>query len=316
VNIADADSPVSSGDWPTSWTIGPSVSKPRWESTSVAYNGKIYLFGGWMSGSSTATQQVDMYDPAANKWTTLGYMPVPHTHSEVAVDEAHGVFYFAGGLFGSFPGVVTNKVFKYDVATNKYTEMDSLPSNHEGGSLSLVNNELHYIGGAGDEREVDISDHLVLDLDNQAAGWQSAPSMPDPRDHFAQVVLDGKIICIGGEFGHDQFHIQQDFVDSYDPIAKTWTRLESIPQKKSHDESGTFIAPNGHIISAGGQIDDYGQTANVIDYDPATGHWTTIGTLPKALMGPVVQQLGDKIIVTTGNDGKGPITSLWIGDLS
>lgn len=316
VNIADADVPVSGEGWPASFSSGPDAPKRHWESASVAFEGKIYIFGGWMSGSSTATQQVDMYDPAANKWTTLGYMPVPHTHAGLAVDAANRTFYFAGGLYGSFPGTVTNKVFKYDVATNKYSEMDPMPSNHEGGALVFLNNKLHWIGGAGDERSVNVADHLVLDLGNQAAGWTSAAPMPDARDHFAHVVLDGKIIAIGGEFGHDKFHIQQNLVDSYDPATDTWTRLASIPQARSHNESSTYVAPNGHIISAGGQIDNYKQTADVIDYDPATKKWTTIGKLPKPLMGPVVQQIGNKIIIATGNDGVGPITTTWIGELS
>jgi hypothetical protein len=32
--------------------------------------------------------------------------------------------------------------------------------------------------------------------------------------------------------------------------------------------------------------------------------------------GPVVQQVGDKIIVTTGNQGNGPTTTTWIGKLT
>ena len=78
--------PVSNGSWPTSWATGAPLSKQRWESTSTAMNGKIYLFGGWMSAGSTGTQEYDSYNPATNTWTYLGYMPVSHTHSALAAD--------------------------------------------------------------------------------------------------------------------------------------------------------------------------------------------------------------------------------------
>ena len=315
VTIADANSPITSGAWPTSWTLGPSISKPRWESTGLSLDGKVYVFGGWMSASTTATQQYDVYDPATNKWTTLGYMPVPHTHADAAVDEANHVIYFAGGYFGNYPGIPSNVVYKYDALTNKFTQMVSLPQNHEGGALVLVNNTLHYIGGVGDVRSDDIDTHLVLDLNNQAAGWQSAPAMPDPRDHFAHAVIGNKIYCIGGEFGHDTLHLQQNFVDVYDTVAQTWTRVASVPQARSHDESSTWVTADNKIISAGGQTDNFGQSDLVFEYDPVADKWTTIGKLPEPLMGPVVQRIGNEIIVATGNAGKGPITTTWIGQL-
>jgi N-acetylneuraminic acid mutarotase len=316
VNIADANNTPAAGGWPASWSAGPAIPKARWESSAVAMDGKVWVYGGWMSASTTGTQQFDMYDVAANKWTTLGYGPVPHTHAGVAADPASHVIYFAGGLYSNYPGTPANGAWKYDTIAKKWSTLPSMPENHSSGTLKLVNNQLHYIGGVLDDRETNTGRHLVLDLDNLAAGWTVAPSMPDPRDHFASVVLNGKIICIGGEFGHDITHDQQSLVDEYDPIAKTWTRLASMPINKSHAESATYVTPDGKIIVAGGQVDDWKSTNNVVEYDRAKNQWTTLGTLPVALQGPVVQQVGNKIVVTTGNQGSGPTTNTWVGVLT
>jgi N-acetylneuraminic acid mutarotase len=139
--------------------------------------------------------------------------------------------------------------------------------------------------------------------------------MPSPRDHFSSAVLNGQIYVFGGEFGHDLLHDQQALVHRYDPIAKTWTQLANMPTPKSHAESGTFVTPDNKIIVAGGQIDHWKSTDEVVEYDPATNTWKTIGKLPRPLQGPVVQQVGSKIIVTTGNPGAGPIKTTWIGEL-
>jgi N-acetylneuraminic acid mutarotase len=314
VNISDASTPIT-GNWPSSWTVGPTIPKARWESSSVLMDGKIWVFGGWMAASSTGTQQVDVYDIAANKWTTLGYAPIPHTHSLPVEDAANHVIYFLGGLFGSYPGIPTNRVWKYNTLTKVWSELPPMPENHSSGGVALVNGELHYIGGVQDDRDLNVGRHIYLDLDNLAAGWKVAADLPDPRDHFGCIVLGGKIYAIGGEFGHDITHDQQALVDRYDPVSKTWQRLASMPVAKSHFECSTFIL-NGKIVAAGGQIGDYKSTDDVSMYDPATNKWSTLGKLPAPLQGPVVQQYGNKIIVTTGNKGSGPINNTWIGILS
>jgi N-acetylneuraminic acid mutarotase len=314
LSISDATATQTTG-WPTSWATGPLIPKTRWESSSVAMDGKVWVYGGWMSAATSGTQQFDVYDVAKNTWTTLGYGPVPHTHAAVAADPANHVIYYAGGYFGNYPGVLSSGVWKYDTIAKKWSTLPSMPQGQSAGALALVNNELHYIGGVGEQHDVNIGRHLVLNLGNTAAGWKTAPSMPDPRDHFSHVVLNGKIIVIGGEFGHDAEHDQQALVDEYDPIAKTWTSLASMPIEKSHAESSTFVTPDGKIIVAGGQIADFKATDNVVQYDRAKNQWVTLGKLPMPLMGPVVQQVGNKIIVTTGSQTVGGIRNTWIGTL-
>jgi N-acetylneuraminic acid mutarotase len=311
-----ADAPQSLADWPASFHTVASAPRGRWESSSVALDGKIWLFGGWVSASTVGTQYVDVYDVASNKWTSLpNKAPIPHTHAAPAVDAANHVIYFAGGLFGDYPGTPTNQVWKFDTRTLVWTQMPSLPVNRSSGALVLINNELHYFGGVLDEREVNTDRHDVLKLGDSS--WTSAPPMPTGtgRDHLAGVALGGKIYAIGGEYGHDQFHLQQSLVQSYDPIAKTWSQIASLPTPKSHFESGTFVY-DGRIFCCGGQIANYGSTDEVDVFDPATGKWTIAGRLPAVLQGPVVQRVGDQIVVTTGNTGNlVALKTTWVGNI-
>ncbi|MEO6434994.1 MAG: kelch repeat-containing protein [Tepidisphaeraceae bacterium] len=316
VTIADNDSnPTPDGDWPTSWTTAEVGKRNRWESGAAVIDGKIWVFGGWYADSDLATQSYDLYDPATNKWTFKGTMPVPHSHSALAADDANNVIYFAGGLFGSYPGIPTNKVWKFNTLSNTWSELPSMPENHSSGGLALVNNELHYLGGTLDDRETNTGRHVVLNLNNTAAGWTVAPSLPSPRDHLGVIVAAGKIYAIGGEFGHDLGHQQQSLVHRYDPVAKTWQQLASMPTRKSHFEAALFVNPQGKIIVAGGQVDDYASTDEVVQYDPLTNTWDVIGKLPTKNQGGVVQQIGSKIYVHSGNPGTGPTKLTWIGAL-
>jgi N-acetylneuraminic acid mutarotase len=279
-------------------------------------DGKIWNFGGWFSASTNGTHDYAVYDPTTNQWKDLGQAPIPVTHSLPAADPAHHVIYFLGGLDGDYPGVPTNKVWKYDTLTNKWSDFFPMPEVHSAGGAVLINNEIHYFGGVEQNHDINVGHHIVFNLNNPAAGWQDAPDMPMPRDHFSTAIYNGKIYCFGGEFGHDKQHLQQSIVQVYDPIAKTWTRLADMPTPKSHSEAATFVTPSGKIIVAGGQIANFGVTDEVAQYDPASNTWSVIGRLPRAMEGPVVQEIGNMLIVSTGNPGGGPINSTWIGMLS
>jgi N-acetylneuraminic acid mutarotase len=67
---------------------------------------------------------------------------------------------------------------------------------------------------------------------------------------------------------------------------------------------------------AGGQVGKWISSDEVVSYDPAANRWTTLGKLPDALQGPIVQQVGNKVIVSGGNTGSNILTrNTWIGTL-
>ena len=316
VTISDNDVPTSTGEWPTSWTSGPANTRQRWESAAVVMDGKLWNFGGWMSASTVGTHDYAVYDPATNKWTDLGQAPIPVTHSLPAADPAHHVIYFLGGLDGEYPGTPTNKAWKYNALNNTWSDMPAMPQVHSSGGAVFINNELHYFGGVEQDHDIDVKRHIVLNLNNLAAGWQSAPDIPVALDHFSTALVNGKIYAFGGEFGHDKQHLQHADVQIYDPVAKSWSTGANMPTPKSHNEAATFVTPDGKVIVAGGQTANFTETDEVVKYDPVADSWTRIGSLPRALEGPVVQQIGDTIIVTSGNPGTGPINTTWLAKLT
>ena len=57
-----------------------------------------------------------------------------------------------------------------------------------------------------EDRDTDSADHWVLDLDGVLDGfakWKSAAPIPEPRNQFGTVTLDGKIYAMGGQYHHD-----------------------------------------------------------------------------------------------------------------
>src|SRR5258708_40246655 len=85
-----------------------------------AINGKLYVAGG-LDGNGALTNVVEVYDPAANNWTTLAHMPAAVTNA--ASVALNGQLYVFGGNNGT--GHVATRQ-RYDPHKNKWRSLLTL----------------------------------------------------------------------------------------------------------------------------------------------------------------------------------------------
>ena len=296
------------------------LSRTALEGYGRVVNGKLYTFGGYSSVTPFSIDNTgDVYDPTTNRWTYLGTIPVPETHSGVAVDDSTGSIYFVGGLRGSVQASHSSDVYRYDTATNKWSKLPSLPApiGALGTRHSLTGSFTISAGSARQPRcrflnplcvVADRSCRRRCDMDDRGRHADCTDQLHQRR------IVNGKIYIMGGEVGHDLLHEQQVETDAYDPATDSWTRIADMPMPKSHDESGTFVV-DGKIVVAGGQVDDFVSTNNVSEYDPASDRWFVLPSLPNTLAGAIVQKIGSKLYAVSGYDGVSGITTLqtWTG---
>jgi hypothetical protein len=98
-----------------SWTTGAPLPAPQ-TGTNVAFNNKIYNFGGNPGPQTTVT----IYDIATNTWSPGASMPVATTYGRATV--ACQYAYYVGGI----AGITTNAVFRYDFAAGTWATMAPL----------------------------------------------------------------------------------------------------------------------------------------------------------------------------------------------
>jgi N-acetylneuraminic acid mutarotase len=107
----------------------------------AALNGRLYVVGGAdYFGSALATVQV--YNPAADSWTSRAPMPTPRFNPAVAV--LNGMIYAIGGGTSNVP---LGAVEAYDPATDNWTSKPSLPTPRWGLGVGVVNGVLYAVGG-------------------------------------------------------------------------------------------------------------------------------------------------------------------------
>ena len=92
------------------WSTGAPLPAPQ-TGANVAFNNKIYNFGGNPGPQSTVT----IYDIATNTWSNGAAMPVAITYGRAAVASLLGSYaYYAGGI----TTVTVNTLYRYDFAAN------------------------------------------------------------------------------------------------------------------------------------------------------------------------------------------------------
>src|SRR5205823_9718263 len=93
------------------------------QGTIGAWNGKIYVAGGFIGGTSV-TNALRIYDIATNTWTSGANMPTSPGVEAAAGAVVNGKFYVMGG--DDFTNSL-NTTFIYDIATNTWTMGATLP---------------------------------------------------------------------------------------------------------------------------------------------------------------------------------------------
>lgn len=305
VALAPSATPIAAVDAaPTriSWTRGITAPRELSEAQGAVVKGKLYMFSGYTDLTFVPRSfEAFVYDPATQRWSTLAKMPRPITHAGLAVSGDN--IYLAGGVVGDSTGAkfdATNEVWRYNVVSNTWSAMPPLPAPRGAGELAILGRTLHYFGGTGLDRYVSVGNHWTLALDGGKT-WQTAAPLPNPRNHLADAVVDGKLYVIGGQHGHNETLVTQRSVHMWDPKQPTgWTEMAKLPAARSHIGGGTYVV-NGAIYVVGGEIAHTVSMDTVFMYQPGQNTWVSASSMPVKRHSGVGGVLNGKLFYTTGS---------------
>ena len=148
--------------------------------------GKIYVAGG--TGADMVGNELEVYDPGADKWQALAPMGVPRNHTAGGV--IGGRFHVVGGR-GHSNASTAHEV--YDPATNTWAARAPLPTGRSGIAAGVVGNRLYVFGG-----EIPRLFGEVEVYDPATDRWESLAPMPKPRHGIFAGVIENTIYLPGG----------------------------------------------------------------------------------------------------------------------
>jgi N-acetylneuraminic acid mutarotase len=285
------------------WSEAAVAPLARTEAQGAAVDGRLYVFGGYVSWDPFCTTTAGhAYDAGSDSWSELPAMPVAWTHAGAVVDGS--TIYFAGGYLNE-PNCTrtesaTSAVWAFDTTTQAWssTRVPPLPEARGSGGFVKLGRSLHFFGGTDTARN-DLGDHWAISLDGEST-WEPRAPIPNPRSHLAAVEFGGKIYAIGGQHGHESHLVTQDSVHVYDPATDAWSAATSLPLPVSHTVASTFVVEN-RILVLGGEkaFGPSNHLATVLAYEPASDTWSELTPLP-APRNAAVAGVIDGVLYLTG----------------
>jgi N-acetylneuraminic acid mutarotase len=217
-------------------------------------DGEAYVAGGqrlhedFVAGRTglkyDAFDELERYDPAADRWTSLAPMSVRRAGPGAAARDGRVVV--AGGMCfddpESFPDddAITDLVEVYDPATDEWSRGPRLPGPRMCPTVETVDGTLYVAGGYRDGEFVDD----VYALEAGAQEWSPRAPLEVPRRDGPSLVHDGRLYVFGGittPAGDGEGEGRFDFTaacERYDPATDRWTRLPSLPTAKAWSGAG------------------------------------------------------------------------------
>ena len=127
-----------------SWSTGAPIPAPRFGSYVGLFSHYIYVAGGYpVNGANTATSTTFEYDVLANSWATKSSMP---NVNGLGASATIGRFFYTFGGWRADP-CCDGDAYRYDMSTDTWTTIASLPSAVEGSVAGVVDGEIWIAGG-------------------------------------------------------------------------------------------------------------------------------------------------------------------------
>jgi kelch-like protein 17 (actinfilin)/kelch-like protein 20 len=209
-----------------SWaTLAPMPTARHSLAAATGDDGRIYAFGGYISAGQ-AVNTVEVYDPQANSWQAVA--PMLSARDSLAGAVSQGRIFALGGQYGT--GDV-NTVEAYTPSTNSWQMLAPMASTRGkfaaatglDGTIYAISHDPFYNVSAASQGSVEAYDPAT-------DTWSAALSLANPRWALAAATLrDGRVLAIGGESVDPYCHQPSNVVEAYDPIARYWSPVASLP---------------------------------------------------------------------------------------
>jgi N-acetylneuraminic acid mutarotase len=292
------ESPASAATWSPAGSM--SIARGDHQATTLI-DGRVLVTGGNSPASGNGgydTKLAELYDPATNSWSSTGSTNTGRA-GHTATRLADGKVLVAGGVNAN---ICTNDVSTelYDPATGTWSGSGNLPFATYGHTATLLTNGKVLLVGGGD-RCGSVFGASAL-YDPVGGTWSSTGSMTTGREfHSAARLSDGRVLVAGG-LGPSPFPALSS-AEIYDPATGTWSSTGSMGTTRFSPEYLTSLADGRVLATAGYSGNGFSASPNgpgAETYDPATGNWTSTGSMTVARASGTFTLLNSNAVLAAG----------------
>ncbi len=290
------------------WSVGADLFDPLQEQSVVAWQAEVVIIGGF-DGVAAVVDRVEAYDPLSDSWRLLPDLPVPLHHALAVVHD--GSLFVLGGNTG-FDFAPWGAGYVLEPDATDWAPATTMPVGAERGAavVGVLAGRVHVVGGLGVDGVTD--EHHAWDPSTDA--WVELAPLPEPTDHAAGGVIDGRLVVAGGRSGPIGSHRPDTWI--YDPDADAWSEGPAMPTGRG-GAAGAVLGGSLYVFGGEGNPDDEsGVFPQAEVWDVAAEAWSALGPMPTPIHGTGATAIDGQIWIPGGapNESFGPpivINQAW-----
>jgi N-acetylneuraminic acid mutarotase len=274
--------------------LSPSALR-RTEVAAARVGNSIYVVGGFEQASGATTAAVERYDIRADRWSRARSMPAGLNHPTAVAHR--GKVYVHGGYTGRRDlSSATNRLFRYDPRTGRWSRLPSSPTPRAAHAAAVVGNKLYVAGGsnsAGSLRSLEVYDF-------RRRRWTRGPGFPGPARNHTTGASDGRRFYVLA--GRDDRNFTA--AERYDTRSRRW---EGLPNLRTPRGGIAAVRVGSRIVVFGGEeLGTGGTTIREVEaFDIRRRRWSSLPSLRTPRHGLGGAALGRRVYTIQGGTSPG-----------
>lgn len=241
VNVFDP----STGRWEEGAPVPGNKELNHFQAVSIEK--KIYVVGAFTGEFPLEKPVADIYiyDTEINKWTIRqNIIPVSRQRGSMAAAVYDNKIYLSGGSTNGHTSGFVNWTDVYDPASDTWKALADAPHKRDHFQAGIYEGKMYVIGGrrtnlAGDKLFSDTEQSVdVYDISGNS--WKTldpSSDLPTPRAGSATLVIQNKILIIGGESKQAKAHQE---VEAFDPAQNIWIKMPPLANGRHGTQAVLF----------------------------------------------------------------------------
>jgi hypothetical protein len=263
-----------------------SLAEPKWGHTATLLpDGRVLIVGGEITGSDyqgTFTNTAEVWDPAAGTFSPTGSLSEPRGwHSATLLPD--GRVLVVGGANGS-PDNDFASAEIWDPESDTFSPAGSLaePPGHHTATL-LPDGRVLVVA----DDQAGAAPHLAVPevWDPETNAFSPAGSLAEPRGGPATLLLDGRVLVVGGSAAK---------AEVWDPETDAFSPAGSLGTDWGYRTS--TLLSDGRVLVTGSDLRD-GEDASAVVWDPATSAFSPAGSPAMAWIDPATLLPDGRVLV-------------------
>jgi len=230
---------------------------------------------------------------AETEWRVLA--PAGLERTEVAAARIGRSIYVVGG-FEKSSGLTTRALERYDIATNRWRRLRSMPIGVNHAVATAHRGRLYVHGGYTDRRNLSSATKRLYVYSPRRNRWRRLPDSRAPRAAHAFAALGGRLYAAGGR--NETADLTS--MEVYSVKRRRWRRGPSFRGPRRDHMTG--VAAGGHFYALGGR-EGSKLYATAERYSPRRRRWQTLPPMRRERAGIAsVAVSRGRIVVFGGED--------------